>query len=38
MKTAFNMNTKIVAFFALFIMTISANAQIEIQGHAEQRV
>ncbi|WP_257014088.1 M16 family metallopeptidase [Winogradskyella undariae] len=29
MKTAFNMNTKIVAFFALFIMTISANAQID---------
>lgn len=29
MKTTFNMNTKIVAFFALFIMTISASAQID---------
>ncbi len=29
MKTVFNMNTKIVAFFALFIMTISAGAQID---------
>lgn len=29
MKTAFNMNSKIVAFFALFIITISASAQID---------
>ncbi|WP_246284960.1 M16 family metallopeptidase [Winogradskyella wichelsiae] len=29
MKTAFNMNTKIVAFFALFIMAIGANAQVD---------
>ncbi len=29
MKTAFNMNIKIVAFFALFIMTIGASAQID---------
>ncbi|WP_256867409.1 insulinase family protein [Winogradskyella forsetii] len=29
MKTVLNMNTKIVAFFTLFIMFISANAQID---------
>lgn len=29
MKTIYNMNTKIVAFFALFIMTISVSAQID---------
>lgn len=29
MKTALNMNIKIVAFFALFIITIGANAQID---------
>ena len=29
MKAIFNMNTKIVAFFALFIITIGANAQID---------
>ena len=29
MKTVLNMNTKIVAFFALFIITISASAQID---------
>ncbi|REE27878.1 putative Zn-dependent peptidase [Winogradskyella pacifica] len=29
MKTAINMNNKIVAFFALFIMTIGASAQID---------
>ncbi len=29
MKTAFNMKNKIVAFFALFIMTIGASAQID---------
>ncbi|RCW93741.1 M16 family metallopeptidase [Winogradskyella arenosi] len=29
MKTALKMNTKIVAFFALFILTVSANAQID---------
>ena len=29
MKTIFNMNTKTVAFFALFIMTIGASAQID---------
>jgi zinc protease len=29
MKTIFNMNTKIVAFFALFITTIGASAQID---------